>query len=157
MRPQSLKLKVTVLVTIGLTAAMVAFTLAMVQHQRTELLDEAAAHVTRLSEVIKQSTRFAMLQNQPTYVDRIIQDVADLEGIARVRILNKEGRIIHSTQAPEIGDTVDRKAEGCVLCHQSDQPPGQVPRSQRWRIFTSPEGNRLLASMEVVRNERSCH
>jgi two-component system NtrC family sensor kinase len=156
-RAQSLKLKVTLLATLGLSAAMAAFTLAVVQHQRTELLNETAAHVTRLSEVIKQSTRFAMLQNQPAYVDRIIQDVADLEGIARVRILNKEGRIIHSTQAAEIGSTVDRKAEGCMLCHQSDNPAGHLPRSERWRIFNAPEGGRLLASMDVVRNEKSCY
>jgi two-component system NtrC family sensor kinase len=157
MRARSLKFKVILFVTVGLSAAMVAFTLAVVQHQRKALLDEAAAHVTRLSEVVKQSTRFAMLQNQPAYVDQIIQDVANLESIARVRILNKEGRIIHSTNPLERGQTVDRKAEGCFLCHQSEKPLGQVPRNERWRIFTSPEGNRLLASMDVVRNERSCH
>ena len=157
MRPQSLKFKVTLFVTIALSAAMVAFTLAVVQHQRTALLNEAAAHVTRLSEVVKQSTRFAMLQYQPAYVDQIIQDVADLEGVARVRIMNKEGRIIHSTIAQERGETVDRKAEGCFLCHQSEKPLGQVPRSERWRIFNAPAGGRLLASMDVVRNEPSCH
>ena len=54
-------------------AAMAAFIWAVVEHQRQALLDEAADHVTRLSGVIKQSTRFAMLQNQPAYVDRIIQ------------------------------------------------------------------------------------
>jgi two-component system NtrC family sensor kinase len=157
MGARSLKFKVTLFVTVALSAAMVAFTLAVVQYQRTALLDEAAAHVTRLSEVITQSTRFAMLQNQPAYVDRIIQDVAGLESIARVRIMNKEGKIIHSTDALELGRTVDRKAEGCFLCHQSEKPLAQVPRSERWRIYTSPEGGRLLASMEVVRNERSCY
>ena len=126
MRARSLKFKVTLFVTVGLSAAMVAFTLAVVQNQRTALLDEAAAHVTRLSEVVKQSTRFAMLQNQPAYVDQIIQDVANLESIARVRILNKEGRIIHSTNALERGQTVDRKAEGCFLCHQGEKPLAQV-------------------------------
>jgi len=157
MRALSLKVKVTLFLTVALSAAMVAFTLAVVQYQRNALLDEAAAHVTRLSEVITQSTRFAMLQNQPTYVDRIIQDVAALQHIARVRIMNKEGRIIHSTDALELGRTVDRKAEGCFLCHQGDTPLEQVPRSERWRIYNSPEGGRLLASMEVVRNERSCY
>jgi len=157
MRALSLKFKVTLLVTIALSAAMVAFTLAVVQHQRTALLEEAAAHVTRLSEVVTKSTRFAMLQNQPAYVDQIIQDVARLEGIAKVRILNKEGRIIHTTQVAERGQTVDRKAEGCFHCHQSEKPLGQVPRSDRWRIFTAPDGGRRLASMEVVRNEPSCY
>lgn len=52
-----------------------------------------------------------MLQNQPAYVDRIIHDVANQGGIDRVRILSKEGRIMHSTYPPELGQTVDRKAE----------------------------------------------
>jgi two-component system NtrC family sensor kinase len=157
MNAPSLKFKVTLFTTVALSAAMVAFTLAVVQHQRTALLEEAAAHVTRLSEVVTKSTRFAMLQNQPAYVDQIIQDVARLDGITRVRIFNKEGRIIHSTQVAERGQTVDRTAEGCFHCHQSEKPLGQVPRSDRWRIFNASDGGRLLASMEVVRNEPSCY
>jgi len=157
MRPHSLKLKVTLYITVGLTLLMVAFSLALVQFQRKALLDEAAAHVTRLSEVMTQSTRFAMLQNQPAYVDRIIQDVAHLEGIERVRIFNKEGRIIHSTDASEIGHTVDRNAEACFRCHQSEKPLTRVPRVERSRIFTAPDGRQLLASMEVVPNEPSCY
>jgi len=157
MRPLSLKLKVTLFVTVGLSVAMVAFTFAVIQYQRAALLDEAAAHLSRLSDVIKRSTRFAMLQNQPAYVDQIIQDVARLESIARVRILNKEGRIIHTTDVAERGRTVDRQAEGCFLCHQGEKPLAQLPHDARWRIYDAPGGGRLLASMDAVHNELSCY
>ncbi|MEW6688935.1 MAG: ATP-binding protein [Pseudomonadota bacterium] len=157
MRPQSLKLKVGLYLTAALLAALLVFTLLVVRHQREALLSEARAHVTHLSEVITQSTRFAMLQNQPTYVARIIQDVARLEGIARVRIFNKEGRIMHSTDAAELGRMVDRKAESCSQCHQSEKPLSRVPRLDRSRIFAAPDGRQLLASMEVVPNEPSCY
>jgi two-component system NtrC family sensor kinase len=83
--------------------------------------------------------------------------VARLEGIARVRIFNKEGKIIHSTDAQELGRTVDRKAEACFLCHQSEKPLARVPRIDRSRIFTAPDGKQLLASMEVLPNEPSCY
>ena len=157
MRPQTLKFKVGLYLTVALSAAMVVFTFTVVRYQRDALLGEAAAHVTHLSEVITQSTRFAMLQNQPDYVDRIIQDVGHQGNIAKVRVFNKEGKIIHSTHADEIGQTVDRKAEGCFLCHQSEKPLAQVPRSERWRVFSTPDGKSLLASMAVVRNEPSCY
>ena len=157
MRPLSLKLKVTLFVTVGLSVAMVAFTFAVIQYQRAALLDEAAAHLSRLSDVIKRSTRFAMLQNQPAYVDQIIQDVARLESIARVRILNKEGRIIHTTDVAERGRIVDRQAEGCFLCHQGEKPLAQLPHDARWRIYDAPGGGRLLASMDAVHNELSCY
>ncbi len=157
MRPQTLKFKVGFYLTIALTVAMLAFTVLVVRHQRDELLNEAASHVTRLSEVITRSTRFAMLQNQPAYVNSIIQDVGSQENIAKVRIFNKEGRIVHSSYVAEIGETVDRKAEGCFLCHQSEKPLEQIPKSNGARIFATPEGGRLLGSMAVIRNEPSCY
>ncbi|MDE2133583.1 MAG: HAMP domain-containing protein [Alphaproteobacteria bacterium] len=126
-------------------------------HQRDELLDTVAGHVTQLSGVITRSMRFAMLRNQPTYVDTIIRDVAQQDGIDRIRIISKEGKITHSTYASEIGRTVDRKAEGCSSCHTSRKPLEEVPQSKRTWTFTVPGGQRLLGSMEVIRNEPSCY
>src|SRR3972149_1910704 len=111
MGQKSLRFKVGSYLAVALTLAMLVFTLLVVRHQRNELLDQAAGHVTQLSEVIAKSTRFAMLQNQPAYIDNIIQDVGNQENIAKVRIFSKDGRIIHSTFPPEIGQQVDRKAE----------------------------------------------
>jgi two-component system NtrC family sensor kinase len=136
---------------------MILFTGLVAWFLYEEILDKVSDDVNQLSEVITKSTRFAMLQNQPAYVDRIIHDVARQEKIDRVRILSKEGKIIHSTHAPEIGQTVDRNAEACSNCHQSEQPLAQVPESKRTWTFTDPNGKRLLGSMEVIRNEPSCY
>ncbi len=123
-----------------------------------EILEKVSDHVTQLSEVIVRSLRFAMLQNDPSYVDQIIHDVATQEGIDRVRVVNGEGRIIFSTYPPEIGQTVDRNAEACSShCLQSEQPLEQLPESQRTWTFKSPDGQSLLGSMEVIRNEPSCY
>jgi two-component system NtrC family sensor kinase len=157
MRPHTLKAKVALYLTIALSVAMLLFTALVAWYVRDELLGGVADHVTQLSEVITKSTRFAMLQDQPAYVDRIIHDVANGDRIDRVRILSKDGKIIHSTFAPEIGKTVDRNAEACSHCHQSEKPLEQVPRSKRTWTFTSPEGRRLLGSMEVIRNEPACY
>jgi two-component system NtrC family sensor kinase len=155
--PKTLKFKVGLYLAIALTVAMILFTLLVIRHQRDQLLQEAASHVTQLSEVITRSTRFAMLQNQPYYVHRIIQDVGSQKSIEKIRIFSKDGLIIDSTYAPEIGLKVDQKAEGCIRCHQSQKPLEQIPKSERARIFSNPEGKRLLGSMEVIRNEPSCY
>ena len=156
MRFKSLKFKVVFYMSVALTAAMLVFIFLVVRHQREQLLQEAISHVAQISEVIKKSTRFAMLTNQPTYVDSIIRDVSNQGSIDKVRIFSKDGTIIHSTFLPEIGLKVDRKAEACVLCHRADEPLSQVPRSQRSRIFTT-SGRRMLGNMEVIRNEPSCY
>jgi len=157
MRPKTLQFTVGLYLTIALTVAMLAFTSLVVWHQRQELLANVAESVTQLSEVITKSTRYAMLQNQPDYVDKIIHDVGNQGSIDKVRILSKDGRITHSTNPAEIGRTLDRKAEACSHCHQSQRPLEQVPRSERTWTFTTPEGKRMLGSMEVIRNERSCY
>jgi two-component system NtrC family sensor kinase len=157
MRQHSLRFKVGVSLAITVMVGMLVFTLLVMRQQRGELFDSAANHVLQLSEVIARSTRFAMLQNQPTYVDRIIHDVANQGRIDRVRILSRDGRIIHSTHQPEIGTSVDRNAEACVNCHRGDQPLRQLPRSERTWTFTAADGRRMLGSMEVIRNEPSCY
>ena len=157
MRPVSLKLKIGLFLAIALTAAMLLFTLLVVRHNRQELLQEATGHVNQLSEVIVRSTRFAMLQNQPAYVGQIIRDVGNQENIEKVRILSKDGTIIHSTYQPEIGTAILEKAEECGQCHRTRQALEQIPACKRPRIFPTSDGRRLLGSMEVIRNEPSCY
>jgi len=157
MRLQTLKFRVGFYLAIALTVATLLFTVLVVRYQRNQLLQEAANHVTQLSDVITKSTRFAMLQNQPDYVHRILLDVVNQESIDKVRIFSKDGRIIDSTYTPEIGQKVDRKAEACFRCHESEQPLQQIARSDRSRVFSNPEGKRLLGSMAVIRNEPSCY
>lgn len=157
MLPRTLKFKVAFYLALSVTAAMLLFTLLVVWHQRNELFEAAADRVTQLSEVITKSTRYAMLQNQSAWVNRIIHDVAGQDGIERVRILSKDGRVIHSTYAPEIGQTLDRNAEACSRCHQSEKPLVQIPKGKRTWTFVNAQGRRLLGSMEVIRNEPSCY
>ncbi len=157
MHSTTLKFKVVFYLALALTLAMLVFTVLVVRHQRDELMREAVSHVAQISDVIKKSTRFAMLTNQPAYVDNIIRDVGNQGSIAKVRILSKDGTIIHSTYLPEIGLKVDRKAEACIICHRSDAPLEPPPQTQRSRIFTTPEGRRMLGSMDVFRNEPSCY
>jgi two-component system, NtrC family, sensor kinase len=157
MLKKTLKFKVGFYLAVGLTAMLLLFTALVVRHERGKLLEAAAAHVTQLSDVIVRSTRFAMLKNQPDYVHSIIQDVARHEKIDKVRLFSKEGVIIDSTLASEVGLKVDRRAEGCFLCHQSERPLERIPSSERARVFDAPDGRRMLASMEVIRNEPSCY
>jgi len=157
MQPRTLKFKVVLYLSIALSAGMLLFTGLVAWFLYTEILGKVSDHVTQLSEVITKSTRFAMLQNQPTYVDRIIRDVADQEKIDRIRILNKDGRIIHSTYSPEIGEFVDRNAEACTTCHGSDPATTRPPKGQRTWTFKDTDGRPVLASMEVIRNEPTCY
>jgi two-component system, NtrC family, sensor kinase len=157
MLPKTLKFKVIFYLTIALSLAMLVFTVLVVRHQREELLREAERYLAQISDVIKNSTRFAMLANNQAYVDNIIRDVGNQGSIDKVRILSKDGTIVHSTNPSEVGQKVDRKAEACVICHKGRTPLEEIPRTQRSRTFVTFEGRHMLGSVDVIRNEPSCY
>jgi two-component system NtrC family sensor kinase len=152
----SLRFKVGFYLAVALSVAVLLFTIMVVRNNREELLQEAISHAGQLSEVVIKSTRFAMLQNQPSHVGRIIADVGAHKDIDRVRILSKNGTVIHSSQPDEIGRMVDQEAEACVACHLDEKRRGESPMFGRPRFFTDETGQRMLGTTAVIRNEPTC-
>ena len=156
MNRSSLKFKVGLYLVIVLTVVVFVFTALMVRNSREQLLQQTISHAAQLSEALIKSTRFAMLENKPSFVDRIIEDVAAHEEINKVRILSKNGTIIHSSHKAEIGTKVDQEAESCLGCHLDEQSRRESPMTGRPRIFKDSEGMRMLGATAVIRNEPSC-
>ncbi len=152
----SLKLKVGLTLAIALSPAIVLFPFLIVDHQQSHLQGEIAGHVTQISEIIVKSTRYAMLLNKRDIAEKIIQDIGRQKGIERVRVISKDGTIIHSNRPAETGFSIDQQAEPCVQCHQSSKPLAHVANDKRWRIYKSTDGRRMLGAMEPIRNEPSC-
>jgi len=152
----SLRVKVGIYLVVALSLAAFLFTFLVVRNSREELLREAISHAAQLSEVVIKSTRFAMLQNQPEHVNQIIRDVGNQKDIDRVRILSKNGKVIHSTVKAEIGEMVDQEAEACLACHKDEKSKQASPMFGRPRFFTTPDGERMLGTTAVIRNEPTC-
>jgi len=130
---RSLRFKVSFYLVVALSIAVLLFTIMVIRNNREEMMQQAISHAGQLSEVVIKSTRFAMLQNQPSQVGQIISDVGVQRDIDRVRILSKSGTVIHSSQPDEIGKVIDQEAEACVACH--------VPDSQKQILFTGLNKN----------------
>ena len=152
----SLKLKVSLYLILALSPAMILLPFYIVRHQQEHLQDEVSRHVTQVAEIIVKSTRYAMLTNEREMAEKIIEDIGRQAGIDRVRVLTKDGTIIHSNRRSETGYSVEQSAEPCVRCHETDKPLQKVPDNKRWRVYTNAEGKHLLAAMEPIRNEPSC-
>ncbi|MBT3343820.1 MAG: HAMP domain-containing protein [Gemmatimonadetes bacterium] len=111
----------------------------------------------RLSETLSRSTRVGMLQNRKQDVYGALQMVGDQAGIERIRIYNKEGTVVFSTDSVEIGRVVDTGAEACTRCHvNSGQPVIRPAEEELTRIFRLAEGHRVLGLITPVYNESSC-
>ena len=152
----SLKFKVGSYLMVVLAIAVLIFSMILVSNNREELMQQVTDNSGQLSRVVISSTRFAMLQNQPSHVDRIIQDVGDQADIEKVRILSKEGVIIHSSEKAEIGRKIDQEAEACLACHLDEKSRLESPMFGRSRFFTNQNGKRMLGSTAVIHNEPTC-
>jgi len=153
---RSLRFKVAFYLVVALSVAVLLFTYMVVRNSREQLLQQAISHAAQLSEVVIKSTRFAMLQNQPHHVDRIIADVGAQLDIDRVRILSKNGTVVHSSEPDEIGKLIDQEAESCLACHLDEKSRKASPMVGRPRIFLDERGQRMLGSTAVIRNEPNC-
>ena len=156
MRPQSLRVRVSLYLGIALAVAMILFTLLILKHRQEDMQEVASRHVTQITDVIAHSTRYAMLVNKRDIAEKIIADIAKQKEIQRVRVISGDGTIIHSNRSAEIGYSVEQNEEPCVHCHHGGKPLQQVPDEERWRIIESPDGHRVLATMHAIRNEPSC-
>jgi two-component system NtrC family sensor kinase len=156
MPKNSLKLRFSLYLVVVLSAAMLAFTLLILKHRQDDLQSVVARHVTQISEMVVASTRYTMLVNKRDIVEKIIEDIGKQKGIERIRVISKDGTIIHSNRKVEVGWSVEQKDGPCISCHQTSQALKQVPDDKRWKIVEMSDGRRVLGTMQAIRNEASC-
>jgi len=154
-RKLGLKLTVAVgviaLVTIGIFAYFNS------RNDNRSLLAEVERHANQLSEAVKSSTEYDMLLNQRERIHETITRMGTQSSIQRIRIMNKSGAVIYSSDTVEIGKMVDKKAEACTMCHSAGQPLHRVEMKDRTRVFRiHPDSARTLGIINPIYNTRTC-
>jgi len=146
------------IVAVGSVALIIIgiFAYVILSAHQQQLISEVRRSAHQLSETVKNSTRYDMLLNQRESVHRIITTIGKQEGIRKVRIFNKDGEIIFSTDPLDAGQMVDKRAEACYACHAANQPLERLPISDRTRIFPTPGHGRVLGIINPIYNESSC-
>ena len=124
------------------------------QHRWLEAHSQTEA--SGFAETVRRATYWSMLRNQRESLHKIILDMAGQPGVQKVRVFNKEGEIMFSSQEEEIGHRVDMRAEACYGCHAESAPLTRLPTSQRGRIFQPPGQARVLSTILPIYNEPAC-
>jgi two-component system NtrC family sensor kinase len=137
-------------VTIGIPAAL------LLRAHRSALMEERAHNVHQISETIKSSTHYDMLENRRDNLQRQIETIGRQPGIESVRVFNKEGRIVFSSEPSEAGRSVDKRSDSCVACHASGRPAESLPADQRSRVFPGRHGGRVLGIINPIYNQPAC-
>src|SRR4029453_4799900 len=108
----------------GLVTALAIGALAVLvlRAHETALISELELGADQLSETIKNSTHYDMLENRRDSLQRQIAHLGRQGGIESVRVFNKEGRIVFSSEPAELGQAVDKGGVACTACHATDRP-----------------------------------
>jgi len=128
-----------------------------VQSHSHSLLTEVERNANQLGETVISSTRFDMMLNQRDRIQQVINSIGTQPQIRDVRILNKVGEIIYSSDSTNINRMVDKKAESCYACHSANEPLEKISITERTRIFRlHPDSSRVIGIITPIYNEKSC-
>ena len=153
---RSLAIKLTACVVSGMALLFSLYgywNLRLWRQSEQEIIFQGA---DRISDTIRRSIRYSMLRNQREEVFHIINTIGHENGIDRIRIFNKEGKISFSTDDQEVGRFVDKKGEACYACHAQAQPLMRLDRPDRMRIYRARDGTRVLGLIRPIENEADC-
>src|SRR5512140_577951 len=153
------KLGVKLTIAVGVLALVTISIFAYVNNRsdNRSMLAEVERHANQLSEAVKSSTEYDMLLNQRERIHETIKRLGTQPSIQRIRIMNKAGEVIYSSDTAEIGKMVDKKAEACTLCHSADKPLERLEITERTRVFrVHPDSARTLGIINPIYNTRTC-
>jgi two-component system, NtrC family, sensor kinase len=145
---------------IGLLLAVMLVIFALLAYlnirlHRRDLEVARLASAESISDVIRRSTTYYMLRNDRQGFYHTIQTIADQPGMVRIRILDQDGRICCSSDPAE--DHVVNEAAGPDYSrHNQSQPLMWLNPNDRFRIYRSSDGQRVLEIITPIENQPSC-
>jgi two-component system, NtrC family, sensor kinase len=124
--------------------------------QKSRLVETMVIGADQLSRSIASATWHAMLDDRREGAYEIMQTIADKQGVDRIRMFNREGKLMFSTDPRERPSILLIHDEVCTSCHDLPTPRQSPASASRVRYATSPEGVRTLNIVTPIFNEPSC-
>jgi two-component system NtrC family sensor kinase len=157
MWPKSIGLKLILVVGFILMLSIGIYAYVNIASQQKQLTGEVLRGALRISETVRRSTRNDMLKNLRDDLHQMIEVIGGQEGLEKIRVFNKDGQIMFSSDKDDIGEMVDKRAEACYACHAAEKPLERLNIPDRSRVFTSRQGHRVLGVISAIYNEPDCY
>jgi len=148
--------KALVPVGLAVTGFMVVCCLILYSVIRDDLHRGEIVHATNLADTILKSTRYAMHKSDRETLATIIRNVGEQKGVDHVRIFNKKGIVTFSAKSGELNQQIDKKAEGCIICHKADVPVTNLGTMEQARTFKNSDGIDVMAITAPIYNDPDC-
>ncbi|HUK12514.1 MAG TPA: ATP-binding protein, partial [Thermoanaerobaculaceae bacterium] len=123
--------------------------------QERQLLHSMTLGADQLSRSITSATWQTMLADRRDAAYEVMRKIAEKQGVDRIRMFNKDGRLMFST-IPSEKLQVDKLAEVCSPCHSTAEPLVKVDVPNRARVYRAASGLREMTMITPIYNEPSC-
>jgi|Deesub1362B_J571_1020462.scaffolds.fasta_scaffold02699_3 two-component system NtrC family sensor kinase len=155
---QSFGFKLFLALTLVVAFIIIVYSVVSIRHQERALLNRAILEADRFSDVIRRSTHYSMLLNRKQDVYQIISTIGDQPGVKEIRVFNKEGVIVFSTDSSEIGSRVGKEHPACIGCHSAPNAKATLgDPGKSIRILETATAGRVLSLSRPIFNERKCY
>src|SRR5271166_3122254 len=125
--------------------------------QKRQLVETMVLGADELSRSITGATWHAMLDDDRKAAYQIMQLIADKQGVDRIRMFNREGRLVFSTDPREQPNALPNLTnEVCITCHSTGPIRDKPAQASRVRYATSPDGLKTISMVTPIYNEPSC-
>ncbi len=124
--------------------------------QKSRLVETMVLGADQLSRSITSATWHAMLDDHREAAYQIMGVIADKQGVDRIRMFNRDGKLMFSTDSREQPSTVRVHSEVCVSCHDKVPARGKPADASRVRFTQSPEHVQTLNMITPIYNEPAC-
>jgi two-component system, NtrC family, sensor kinase len=152
-----LSIRLIITVSIILVCILSVYTYLNIKYLDSYLTGLKYQTANNISDLIKKSTRYSMLLNRREDVYEIIKTVGTETGVKGIRIYNKQGKIIFSTDSTEVNKTVDVSTEACNVCHNGSTSLKKLNGTQKIRTFRDASNKRILGLINPILNEVDCY
>ena len=134
----------------------VTLSFILIRSQRRSMLAEVVHGSDAVAEAIRLAIGHDMMANRSEGIQAVIEAVGEHVGVERVRLIDKQGEIAYSSRVEEVGQEVDKRADGCIQCHRAEEPFESLEQEQRSRIHDDTTAGPVLSTISVIRNEPGC-
>jgi len=148
--------KAIVPVALSLTGFVIICSLFLYSSIKKDLLRDAVRQETSLADTVVSSTRYTMMTEDREQLYHIIDSIGSQKGVEHLRIFNKEGVIMFSSDPEELNQVVDKTMAGCIECHSGPKPSVRLGSMQLARRFVNARNRNVLAITAPIYNDADC-
>ena len=148
--------KAIVPVALSITGFVVICSIVLCSSIKEDFLKNAVQQETNLAATVVSATRYTMMTDDRESLNYIIDTVGAQKGVEHLRIFNKEGVIMFSSNHEELSQVVNKTTAGCIECHSGPKPSVRLGSMELARHFVNAESHNVLAITAPIYNDAQC-